>query len=66
MSGYHETKTLFWLAITSRFLRLEDDRRPLGWIHRIQVRGAFVPDLFLENHSTERITSRRAWQVGRA
>ena len=63
--GYHETMTLFWLAITRHFIR----SAPRG-VSELELFNRFLesyagrPDLFREYYSEERIFSwdaRRFW-----
>ena len=64
-SGYHETLTLFWLAVVGRYLRkLPADLPLLEKINRSVATYEGQLRLFLEHYSPERIWSweaRLAW-----
>ena len=62
--GYHETITLFWLAITLRFLkRTTRDMSELELFNRFLDSDDTRPDRIEEYYSKARISSWRARQV---
>jgi len=64
-SGYHETLTLFWLALARGFLKsLPESATSLERINRCVTAYEGKRDLFLEHYRAETIWSwdaRRAW-----
>ena len=61
--GYHETITLFWLALVRRFLQGIEDASVLEAINGVIAEFGHNPCLILEYYSRDRINSLQARQT---